>query len=66
MPLAAVNSLKPGNSTLDGLLLGTVTSSISASCIGEVGHEERLEGPNFSGGRMIGGEEDLDAGIDNA
>lgn len=67
MPLAAVNSLNPGNSIfdLDVLLLGAVASSISASCMGEVGHEERLEGPNFNGGRMIGGDEDLDAGIDN-
>jgi len=32
----------------------------------EEGHEERLGGPSFNGGRMIGGEEDLDAGIDNA
>ena len=68
MPLAAVNSLNPGSSILgfDDLLLSTVTSSISASCTGEVGHEERLGGPSFSGGRVIGGEEDLDAGMDNA
>ena len=68
MPLAAVNSLNPGNSILDfdGLLVWTVASSISASCMGEVGHEERIEGSNFSGGRVMGGVEDLDAGIDSA
>ena len=68
MPLAAVNSLNPGSSILgfDDLLLGTVASSISASCEGEVGREERLGGPNLRGGRVIGGEEDLDAGMDNA
>lgn len=68
MPLAAVNSLNPGSSILgfEGLLLGTVASSISVSCTGEVGHEGRFGGPNFKGGRVIGGEEDLDAGIDKA
>lgn len=66
MPLAAVNSLNPGSSILgfDDRLLGTVRSSISASCTGEVGHEERLGGPNFRGGRVMGGDDDLDAGID--
>lgn len=68
MPLAAVNWLNPGNSILDpdDLLLGAVASSISVSSVGEVGYEERLEGANFNGGRVMGGEEDLDAGMDNA
>lgn len=68
MPVAAVNSLNPGSSILgfDDLFVGTVTSSISASCTGEAGHEERLGGPNFSGGRVMGGEDDLEAGMDNA
>ena len=63
-----MNSLNPGNSILglDELLLGAVTSSISASSMGDVGHEERLEGSNFNGGRVMGGEEDLETGIDNA
>ena len=68
MPLAAVNSLNPGNSILglDEPLFDGVTSSISVSSIGDVGHEERLEGPNFKGGRMIGGEEDLETGMEDA
>jgi hypothetical protein len=68
MPLAAVNSLNPGSSILgfDDLLLGTVTSTIWTSCTGEVGHEDRFGGPNLSGGRVIGGEEDLEAGMDKA
>ena len=67
-PVAAVSSLNPGSSILgfSDLLLGAVTSSISASCTGEVGHEARSGRPNFSGGRVIGGEVDLDAGMDNA
>jgi len=68
IPLAAVNSLNPGNSILDldELLLGTATSSISVSSTGEEGHEGRLEGSNFNGGRVMGGEEDLETGIDKA
>ena len=68
MPLAAVNSLNPGSSILgfEDLLLGRVTSSISASCTGEVGHEDRFGGPNLRGGRVIGGDEALDAGMDKA
>jgi len=63
-----VNSLNPGSSILglDDILLGTVASSISVSSMGEVGHEEWLEGSNFNGGRVMGGEEDLDTGMDNA
>ena len=68
MPLAAVNSLNPGSSILGlgELLPSAVASSISASSMGDAGHEERLEGSNFNGGRVMGGEEDLETGIDNA
>jgi len=58
---AASNSLKPGNLSLVCILLAALTISPPSSSLPPLGGDEII----FRGGRMMGGEPDLDAGTDD-
>jgi len=74
VPVATSNSWKPGSSTLPRTLSFLSCPSVSSISISWAGDADRvrwegLEGEevlNLRGGSMIGGDEDLETGIDMA